>query len=326
MRRLLRETGPDIVHIHNLYPLISPSILGVCRRMGVPVVMTVHNYRLICPTGLFMVKGRVCQRCMGGREFWCALRNCTGGWAKSVGYAARNFAARRWKLYRRSVVRYMVLTDFQRQQLVQEGFPAERIEVIPNMVDAADTVPASALGSYVGYVGRISPEKDLPTLMKAARTWADIPFKAAGSYEGAADVVRQRPSNFDFLGHLRQDRLAAFYADSRIVVLCSVWYEGFPTTILEAMVMGRPVVCSRIGGLPEIVEDGVTGLLFRPGDAQDLAAKIRHLWDRPDACRALGQAGREKVLREYSLQRYYDRLMAAYERALAAGPRRGSEG
>ena len=151
----------------------------------------------------------------------------------------------------------MVLTDFQRQQLVQEGFPAERIEVIPNMVDAADTVPASALGSYVGYVGRISPEKDLPTLMKAARTWADIPFKAAGSYEGAADVVRQRPSNFDFLGHLRQDQLAAFYADSRIVVLCSVWYEGFPTTILEAMVMGKPVVCSRIGGLPEIVEDGV---------------------------------------------------------------------
>jgi glycosyltransferase involved in cell wall biosynthesis len=321
MRRLLFETRPDIVHIHNLYPFISPSILGVCRRTRIPVVMTVHNYRLICPTGLFLVHGELCKRCAGGREFWCVLRNCTGGYAKSVGYALRNSVARQWRLYRRNVMLYMVLTGFQREQLIQEGFPADRIDVVPNMVDSAETAPSPAVGAYIGYVGRISPEKDIPTLTKAARTCPDIPFKAAGSYHSVPYVVDQRPPNFDFLGHLPKEQLAPFYADSRIVVLCSVWYEGFPTTILEAMAAGKPVVCSRIGGLPEIVDEGTTGLLFQPGDARDLAEKIRYLWDRPDLCRKMGQAGREKVLREYSLQRHYDRLVAAYERALrlAAG-------
>jgi glycosyltransferase involved in cell wall biosynthesis len=321
MRRLLLRTRPDIVHIHNLYPFISPSVLGVCRRMCVPVVMTVHNYRLICPTGLFMVKGQVCRRCTGGREFWCVLHNCTGGWAKSIGYAARNFAARKWQFYRRNVARYMALTDFQRQQLVQGGFPVERIDVVPNMIDTVNTSPSSTPGSYVGYVGRISPEKDIPTLMNAARICTSIRFQAAGSYDSVSNLVAQLPNNFDFLGHLRKERLALFYAESRIVVLCSVCYEGFPTMILEAMAAGKPVVCSKIGGLPEIVEEGVTGLLFRPGDAQDLAEKIRYLWDRPDLCRKMGQAGREKVLREYSVQKYYERLMAVYERALGLAAR-----
>jgi glycosyltransferase involved in cell wall biosynthesis len=315
MHRLLLSARPDIVHIHNLYPFISPSILGVCRRMHVPVVMTVHNYRLICPTGLFMVRGQICQRCAGGHEYWCLLRNCTGGYAKSVGYAVRNFVARKWEFYRRNVARYMVLTDFQRQQLVQEGFPADRIDVIPNMVDSTGTAADPTAGTYVGYVGRISPEKDLPTLMKAAEACADIRFKAAGAYHGAPDLVGQRSNNFDFLGHLPREQLVPFYARSRMVVLCSVCYEGFPTTILEAMAAGKPVVCSRIGGLPEIVEEGVTGLLFRPGDAPDLTEKIRYLWERPDVCHQMGQAGREKVLREYSPQRFYERLMAVYETA-----------
>jgi glycosyltransferase involved in cell wall biosynthesis len=315
MRRLLRSAGPDIVHIHNLYPFISPSVLGVCRRMHVPVVMTVHNYRLICPTGLFMVEGRICKRCAGGHEFWCLLRNCTGSYAKSMGYAIRNFVARKGEFYRRNVARYMVLTEFQRQQLVQEGFPVDRIDVIPNMVDSTETASDPTAGTYVGYVGRISPEKDLPTLMKAAQMCADIPFKAAGSYHGAPDLVGQRSSNFGFLGHFPREQLATFYAESRIVVLCSVWYEGFPTTILEAMAAGKPVVCSRIGGLPEIVEEGITGLLFRPGDARDLAERIRYLWERSDLCRKMGQVGREKVLREYSPQRFYERLMAVYEAA-----------
>jgi len=316
MERTLLDRKPDIVHIHNLFPLISPSVLGVCRKMCMPVVMTVHNYRLICPSGLFMVGSRICERCRQGREFWCVLHNCTGSLPKSAGYALRNFVARKGRLYRRNVMLYMVLTSFQRQQLVQEGFPADRIDVIPNMVDSTETVPSTAVGAYVGFVGRISPEKDIPTLMEAAKACPDIQFKAAGSYHGAPHIVDQRPSNFDFLGHLRKELLAPFYADGRIIVLCSVCYEGFPTTILEAMAAGKPVVCSRIGGLPEIVDDDVAGLLFKPGDARDLAEKIRYLWDRPDLCRKMGQAGREKVLREYSLQRHYDRLMAAYERAL----------
>ena len=126
-------------------------------------------------------------------------------------------------------------------------------------------------------------------------------------------------NNFEFCGHLNGNELRTFYLHSRVFVLPSIWYEGFPNTLLEAMTYAKPVVCSRIGGLPEIVDDGVTGLLFEPGNSDDLAKKIRYLWDRPELCRKMGQAGREKALREYSPEKYYQHLMEVYEKAIELG-------
>lgn len=131
-------------------------------------------------------------------------------------------------------------------------------------------------------------------------------------------IRHDAPANLEFIGY--RDELSSFYANARIIVLPSICFEGFPGVIAEAMLHAKPVVCSRIGGLPEIVDDGVTGLLSEPGNAEDLAGKIRYLWDRPALCREMGQAGREKVLREYSPEKYYERLMAVYEQAIALGP------
>ncbi len=320
VRRMLRRHRPDVVNVHNVYPLISPSVLKVCRDEGVPVVMTVHNYRLICPNGLFMTRGEVCHRCAGGREYWCVLRNCLGSVAKSSGYALRNWAARKRRAFLDNVTMYMALTEFQRQQLISEGFPADRIAVVPNMT-SAEAVPAGTeLGEYVGFVGRISPEKGIGTLCEAARSMTDVPIHAAGGYEGNEGLLAAAPASVEFLGQLDRDRLESFYAGSRAVVLPSVCYEGFPNVVLEAGIRGKPVICSRIGGLPEIVEDGVTGLLFEPGNAEDLASKIRYLWERPALCRQMGQAGREKVLREYTPEKYYERFMSVCERAMSLGP------
>jgi len=320
MRQVLRERRPDVVHVHNVYPLISPSVLRICRRAGVAVVMTVHNYRLMCPNGLHLSRGEVCERCLGGREYWCVLRNCEGSLPKSLGYALRNWVARKRRMFLDNVTMYAALTEFQRQRLIAEGFPAERIAVIPNMVSATDGQVEPRLGDYVGYVGRISPEKGVAHLLSAARRLTDIAFKAAGSYDRMPHLPGDAPANFEFLGQLGAERLNGFYSQARMLVLPSTWFEGFPMTIAEAMVRGKPVVCSRIGGLQEIVDDGVTGLLFEPGNVEDLAEKIRYLWDRPDLCRKMGQAGREKVLREYLPEKYYERLMAVYEKALALGP------
>jgi glycosyltransferase involved in cell wall biosynthesis len=132
MQQRLEVDRPELVHVHNLYPLISPSVLGVCRRAGVPVVMTLHNYRMLCPTGLHLRGGRICEECIGGREYRCVLHNCENNLAKSVGYAARNYFARRWRVFD-SVSVFAVLTDFQRRRLVAQGFPADRFVVIPNM-------------------------------------------------------------------------------------------------------------------------------------------------------------------------------------------------
>jgi glycosyltransferase involved in cell wall biosynthesis len=325
MRRMLAGFNPDVVHVHNLYPLISPSVLQVCREMGFPVVMTTHNYRLVCPNGLLMHQGRICEKCSQGREWWCFLQNCENDRFKSLGYAMRNYISRSREFFRKNVTEFVALTEFQKQYLIREGFPGNRIHVIPNTINQTASHESGASGNFVGYVGRISPEKDMPSLMEAARLHRDIPFKAAGAYDRLPRLPERAPDNFEFCGMLQERELAEFYENSRIIVLCSVCYEGFPSVLAEAMSYGKPVVCSRIGGLPEIVEDGVTGLLFEPGNAADLAAKIRYLWDRPDICRLMGRAGREKARREYTQEKYYQRLLAVYEKAVEQRPQRSTQ-
>lgn len=320
VRRLLAEYKPDIVHVHNVFPLISPSVLSECRKAGVPVVMTVHNYRLICPNGLFMTSGQVCKNCCGGREYWCVFRNCEKNLFKSLGYALRNYVARKRRMFMDNVTLYACLTKFQRELLIREGFSAERIVTIPNMVDSNGVEVSEEQGEHIGYVGRISPEKGLQTLMESAGNCGDIQFKAVGSYTRMSDLPRQAPDNFEFLGYLNKNQLDQFYNSSRMIVLPSICYEGFPSIVIEAMVRQKPVICSRIGGLPEIVEDGVTGLLFEPGNSKELGEKIRSLWDQPGLCRKMSQAGREKALREYSPEKYYKRLMAVYKKAIELGP------
>ena len=317
MRRYLEEFRPDIVHVHNLFPLISPSILWECHLAGVPVIMTVHNYRLICPNGLFMTGGQVCEKCSGGHEFWCVLQNCERSFFKSLGYAVRNYVARTRRMFLDNVTMYAALTEFQCRRLISEGFPADRIAVLPNMAHTKDVRESTSPGDYIGYVGRVSPEKDIPTLIAAARNAPKLSFKVAGHVEHMPDLLRQAPPNFEFLGHLNVSEMDEFYASARMIVLCSNCFEGFPMAVVEAMSHGKPVICSRIGGLPEIVEDGRTGLLFEPGNAWDLEYKIRHLWNQSDLCCKMGQAGREKSLHEYSKEKYYERLMAIFHKAIA---------
>jgi len=263
-----------------------------------------------------MTKGQICERCSGGREWWCLFRNCEGSLCKSLGYALRNYVARKQKLFLDNVTIYVVLTEFQRQRLIHEGFPEDRIVIIPNMVRSDKIQASRELDSYVGYVGRVSPEKGISTFMEAARICCDIQFKIAGSNVRMPDLPREAPSNLEFCGHLKASQLDEFYRKSRIITLPSICYETFGLPLVEAPLRGKPVICSRIGGLPEIVEDGVTGLLFQPGNAHDLQAKVRYLWERPELCKKLGQAGREKALCEYSAPKYYKNLMATYEKAI----------
>lgn len=323
IRSLLREHRADLAHIHNLFPLISPSILSACRREGVPVVMTVHNYRLTCPSGLHLRNGQVCEKCLGGREYHCVLNRCEGSMLKSAGYALRSAVARRLRLFHDNVTMYAALTEFQRQRLVDAGFPARRIAVIPNMVGESVAQAAEspdALGEFIGFAGRVSPEKGLPTLLAAAAAMPDVPFRIAGSYERMPHLVAQAPANVQFLGHVTGGQLADFYRLCRIVVLTSTCFEGFPTVLPEAMLHAKPVVCSRIGGLPDIVDEGATGLLFQPGNHTDLTDKLRRLWSDPALCRTLGAGGRAKAASQYSRSRYYERLMEVYRRALQMGP------
>lgn len=316
--QFLKNNRPDVVHIHNLYPLISPSILPLCKDFGVPVVMTVHNFRMVCPNGLLLCRDEICRRCLGGREYWCILRNCENNFFKSTGYALRTMAARVLRRYYDNVDHFICLTEFQKNILTGEGLPAGRVSALPNLVCLNNEKPQKKnRGEYVAYVGRISPEKDIWTLLEAARGLGDIPFKFAGDYHRMPEVLKNKPVNVEFLGQLSAKEVPMFYHDARTVVFATRCYEGFPSVLLEAMSHGLPIICSRIGGLPEIVVEGVNGLLYEPGNSSELTARIQTLWKDTALCAKLGNEGTRRLKLENNADRIIDRIISIYEKEIA---------
>ena len=314
--REIEEDRPDVVHAHNLYPLLSPSVLVACRRAGLPVVMSLHNHALTCPNTNHLCHGQLCERCSGGREYWCVLRNCRSNTLESVAYAVRSGVARRWRLFHDNVTLLVALTEFAKRRLVDAGFEAERICVLPNMVEIGESPTDAARGRYVVFAGRMSQEKGVDTLLTAAGKLSDVPVRLAGDGPVFGQLAARKPDNAVLLGQLGGDELTAIYRRARLLVLPSKCYEMCPLVISEAMSHGLPVVASRIGGIPELVEDGVTGLLFEPGNADDLAAKIDTLWRDRELCRRMGRAGRERAISEYGEDVYYRRLMNIYQEAI----------
>lgn len=311
---LIRAERPDVAHAHNLYPLLSPSVLVACRRAGVPTVLSVHNYSFSCPDWHHYRRGETCERCVGGREHWCVLKNCRGSLLESLGYALRVGLARRLGLFRDNVDVVVALTDFARRRLETAGYERRRIVVLPNPVEPAEATDPGA-GGYVAFAGRLSPEKGLGTLMEAARRLPEVRFRVAGDGPLASDLSGVAPGNVDLTGALDRAGIDELYRGARCLVVPSEWFEMCPMVILEAMARGLPVVASRIGGLPELVEDGVTGLLFTPGDAADLARQVVRLHADPGLSRDLGASGRARARRDHSPDRYFESLVDVYARA-----------
>lgn len=316
MKHLIWQEKPDVVHVHNLFPLISPSILLACRKEGIPVVMSCHNYRLVCPIGSLFSHGEICERCNGGHEYVCLLKNCTGNIIQSGVYAFRNWAARILRLYKDNVTIYVVPSDFVRRKLIEFGFNDNKFILVPHGVQSPSIESNSTEGHYIAYVGRISPEKGIHVLLRAAKLCPEIPIRIAGNHSGQTGILQSAPSNVKFLGHLSPNELEDFYKAARFVVFPSVHYEIYGLGAPEAMGHSLPVIASRIGGVQEIVDDNVTGMLFEPGNTQDLAKKMKFLWNSPKACMKMGRAGRKKAKTEYDLQKFFQQLKVAFARGI----------
>jgi glycosyltransferase involved in cell wall biosynthesis len=320
MRELIDRERPDVAHFHNLYPQLSPAVVRACNEAGVPVVMSLHDYKLVCPTAQYFRDGAPCHRCSGGREYHCVLANCRGSLLESTAYAARTALARRAGWLTRGVDRFVACSDFVRGRYVGEGFPAERIVVIPNLSDMPARLPPRPQGGYAAFVGRISPEKGIRTLLDAARI-SGIPVRVAGAGTGAltlTEMTAPAAANVEFVGPLGRAEVAAFLAGARFLVVPSLFEEPFGIVAAEAMGQGVPVIAARSGGLPEVVEDGETGLLVPPGDVAALAERMRLLWNDPALALELGRQGREKALREYEKGIYCTRLERVYESILSS--------
>lgn len=317
IKEIITKEKPDIAHVHNLYPLISPAVIPVIKSFGVPVAMTVHNYRLLCPNGLFFTKGSVCEKCTGPKkELNSIINNCEGSVMKSTGYALRNFWARITKKYENYVDRYLCLNDFQAEKLIKNGFEAHKFEIIPNFYNKQfeDKNYDLSKRNYIAFAGRISPEKGLPILIEAAKKLPNITFQLAGlmrpSYK---DELPEIPKNVILRGRLNKDEMKIFYENAKLLIHTSICYEGFPMVFPEAMAYKLPIIAPNLAGYPEIVEHNYNGLLFEPENSNNLAQKIVSIFNDEKELKRLGNNGFKKVKQKYSKEFYYDLLKEAYQ-------------
>jgi len=310
-REVLDTFSPDVVHVHEIFPLVSPWILPLCTERGIPVVMTCIDYRMTCSKTTHLHNDQLCTRCVGGRDHWAILKNCRGNLTESVGAALYNTLVRRLQLFKRHVTRFIAPSDFSRNWLIEHAdIDPDSIVTLSPMVQVPETVADPAAGGYVAFAGRFSPEKGLSTFFEAERL-SGLPFRLSRNANSLVTV--DVPSDAQVVLTRTRAELDSFYRGARMLVLPSTWFESFGLVGAEAMSHGIPVVASALGAMSSLVEDGVDGFLFRPGDAHDLSRIVARLWNDPELCRTLGRAGRQKVISQWSTEIHFQRLRALYE-------------
>jgi glycosyltransferase involved in cell wall biosynthesis len=329
VRELIGKERPDVAHFHNTFPLISPSAYYACAQAGVPVVQTLHNYRLLCPAATFLRHGKVCEACLGRNSAWPGVvHGCYRGSRAATAAAAAMLAVHRGMgSWQTKVDVYIALSEFGRRKFIEGGLPAERIVVKPNFV-AGDQVPKAQPGDYVLFVGRLSEEKGPQLLLSAWRSMhTKIPLRIAGDgplLEKLSGAIRDLSlSQIELLGNCPPDAVRELMQGARFLVFPSLWYEPFGMTIVEAYACGLPVVASQIGSMAEIVRDRATGLHFEPGNAADLAAKIEWAWNHPEDLVRMSQAARAEYEAKYQPSTNYEMLMDIYRGAMARHAQQG---
>ena len=312
---LVRSFKPDVVHAHNTFPLISPAIYWVADRMHVPVVQTLHNFRLMCPQAMFLRDGKVCEDCLGKVPWRGALRGCyRGSRLQSTVLAGMLALHRAIGTWENKVTRYIALNEFCRRKFIECGLPGERIVVKPNFVDFE--VPSDVARSGFLFVGRLSAEKGVGVLVGTAALMRDAQLRIAG--EGPNTALVDGVKGIKLLGKLSKDVVRHEMNMAVAVVVPSICYETFGVVVVEAFASSTPVIASRIESLPNLVIDRVTGLLFEPGNSKDLADQMLWAREHPEQMAEMGRNARALYEAEFSAERNYQQLMAIYQEAMAA--------
>jgi glycosyltransferase involved in cell wall biosynthesis len=329
---VLRAEQPDLVHIHNTWIMISPSIYAACREVGVPVVQTLHNYRLLCPEGTLFRNGAICEECLQ-HTLWRSVRyGCYRNSRVSTAAMAMTLVVHRSRhTWERDVNCHIVLTEFARNKFLEGGLPAEKMFVKPNFVYPDPLLLAgngnyarAGDGNYMLFAGRLSNEERVSTLLRAWKHLHDrIPLVIVGGGE-YRDKLEQKAiaenlSMVVFKGSLPHDETLAAIRGARALIFSSEWYETFGLTMVEAFASRVPVICSRRGAMQEIVDDGRTGFHFAPGSAEDLAEKVDWAWNHPERMQLMGEEARREYESKYTAEQNYSRLMEIYRHAIA-GP------
>ena len=316
LARLIDRSAPDVCHAHNVYHHLSPSILGLVRARGIPLVMTLHDLKLACPAYTMLSHDGVCERCRDGRLYQVVTHRCMkGSLALSALVMVESYLHQFLGSYLRNVDRFLVPSRFYLRKLTEWGYPAERFEYVPNFVSADSFAPCYTPGARFVYFGRLAREKGIATLIRgAALAGVGVDVIGTGPVERELRAVAG-DKDVRFLGFMTGAKLHAAVSSARAVVIPSEWYENAPLAFLEASALGKPLIVARIGGLPELVVENESGWSFASGSVAELAAILRRVADLPDAeVAAAGMTARRRVEREFSPRRYLERIRAVYGR------------
>jgi glycosyltransferase involved in cell wall biosynthesis len=320
LRELLYREKPDIVHVHNTFQVISPAIYYAASEEGIPVVQTLHNYRLLCPASTFFRNGKVCEDCLGKKIPWSGvLHSCYRNSKLASAAVAVMLATHNYKqTWNQTVSAYIALTDFARNKFIEGGFPAEKIFVKPNYLQT-DPGPGDGKGNYALFVGRLTPEKGISTLLAAWRQIGnDLPLQIAGDGPLASEVEKasREMENVTWLKWLPRDEILQRMKDASVLILPSTWYEGFPMIISEAFAVGLPVITSNLGSMSSIVDHQRTGLHFEPGNAAALVEAVRW-WSAHRAEAAFMRTeARLEYETKYTAEENYKQMMNIYDSVL----------
>lgn len=315
----MRRFRPDVVHVHNVYPALGPAVHLAAARMGVPLVMTMHNYRMRCPNGFMFTEGQICHRCEPGFYAHAVLHRCFPSRVQAGAYAMSLWMHRFLLRLEDKVSLFIAPSVFAGEQLRRWGIGQARVRVIRNFTDvpiSSSTTP----GEFGVYAGRLSQEKGLDVLLRALKLAGDLPFTVVGDGP-EKDKLERLAADLGlegvlFVGRVPSEEVRSLLERARFVAFPSLWHENAPIAALEAMAAGRPLLVTRRGGLLELAEGG-RGLVFSPGDVQDLADKIRLLSSDDDLCRRAGGAALAFARDELGPARHKSQLEDAYETVAA---------
>lgn len=322
-KKLLKDFKPEIIHIHNIYHHLSPSILKAATKAKIPVVMHLHDYKLICPNHMLFNKGEICERCLGHKYFNCFKYKCVKN-SQSASFLAslEMFIHHKvWKIYEKNIRLFIAPSIFMKDICIRFGQDASKIKVIYNPFSSDLKSLKEELSlenkddNYLLYFGRLSREKGLSLLINSLAA-TNEKLKIVGRGEELEDLkirAEKLKAPVEFLDFKSGEELKNIILGAKAIVMPSIWYENMPLSLLEAMSLGKPVIASRVGGFPEIIEDGVNGFLFDMGDFRDLASKINALNNYD--LKVVGEAARNSVA-NLSPENNLQEIISLYKKVL----------
>jgi len=328
LRALMQRERPEIVHVHNTFPVISPAAYYAANEEGIPVVQTLHNYRLLCPAYTLFRDGHVCEDCVGKRIPWpSVVHSCYRSSRPATAAVAAMLATHNYKqTWSKTVSAYIALTAFARDKFIEAGFPAAKIFVKPNCLQV-DPGVGGGTGNYALFVGRLTPEKGISTLLDAWRELGhELPLQVAGDGPMAPEMetASRETENVTWLKWLPRAETLQRMKDASLLVLPSTWYEGFPMILAEAFAVGLPVIASNLGSMSSIVDHRRTGLHFEAGNASDLVDKVRWLRAHPAEAMHMRTQARLEYEAKYTGDRNYAQMMHIYKSVLSPPGRKNA--